>query len=341
VSAVGPWDTPLEEASGAASHRWLAALGAWGMAGASVGSAVGGVLQITQAAAGASSTGGTIGMLAGGVLGGVALVVERRAAEERPVLVDASGRGSRPLHGLLFAGPVVAAIPALLVLGVVATVGIGHIAPAVAFSITALAVAWAGLRVWSTHRFTTALEAVERGDLGVARERLASLARAWVATRSARTAARLNLGMMALQQGDATEALRWYDQVAGRSASAWVDTGRALALLLAGELDAAAEALGRASASAGARQVQEQLDAVRVLLVWRSEGSEAARQLGQRLMSPVATPLHRGLMLALDPRDRRSDSVDDELAALLHSGLGQALPELEAVRVRVPAHRAR
>ena len=221
MSAVGPWDTPIEEPHGAGSHRWMSVLGVWGAAGAAVGSAVGGVLQVTQGMAGASSTWGTLGIGIGAAVGAAALVVERRAAEERPMLVDASGRASRPLHGLLFAGPVLAAIPALLVLGVVATVGIGHVAPAIAFGITALAVAWAGVRVWSTHRFTTALEAVERGDLGAARDRLQGLAGAWVATRSARSAARLNLGMMALQQGDGSEALRWYDQVGGRSASAW------------------------------------------------------------------------------------------------------------------------
>ena len=333
MSAVGPWDTPIEEPHGAGSHRWMSVLGVWGAAGAAVGSAVGGVLQVTQGMAGASSTWGTLGIGIGAAVGAAALVVERRAAEERPMLVDASGRASRPLHGLLFAGPVLAAIPALLVLGVVATVGIGHVAPAIAFGITALAVAWAGVRVWSTHRFTTALEAVERGDLGAARDRLQGLAGAWVATRSARSAARLNLGMMALQQGDGSEALRWYDQVGGRSASAWAYAGRALATLLLGDLDAAATALGEASASPGARQVQEQLDAVRVLLVWRTEGPEAAQLLGHRLMSPVATPLHRALLLALDvgvgPR-----TLDDEVHAMLDSGLGQAVPELAVVRAR-------
>ena len=329
MSAVGPWDTPLEEPASAASHRWLSVLGAWGAAGASCGSAVGGLLQMTQGMAGASSTFGAAGIGLGALVGAAALVVERRRAEARPLLVDARGQASRPLHGLLFAGPVVVAIPSLLVLGLVATVSLGHAAPAVAFGFTAFAVAWAGLRVWSTHRFTVALEAVELGDLPQARERLAGLARAWVATRSARAAARLNLGMMALQQGEGREALRWYDEVG--AASAWAQAGRALACLLVDDLDAAADALGAASASPGARQVQEQLDAVRVLLVWRSDGPETAQLLARRLASPVATPLHRALLLALDPPPRPR-SLDEEVVALLHSGLGRALPELASVR---------
>ena len=304
-------------------------LGSWGLAGASVGSAVGGVLQVTQGMAGASSWAGTLGIGGGALLGAVALVIERRQAEQRPLLLDARGRGARPLHGVLFAIPVLAAIPALLVLGVVATIGMGHIAPFAAFGVTAGAVAWAGVRVWSTHRFTSALEDLERGDVEQARERLAALATSLTASRSARTAARLNLGMMALQEGQGADALLWYDAIGSGGAMAWALAGRALALLLVDRADAAATALSEAVASPAARQVQEQLDAVRVLLVWRTEGAEAAKVVGERLASPAATPLHRALLAALRAEE---GSRDDEVMALLASGLGRAVPELATLR---------
>jgi hypothetical protein len=310
-----------------ASHRWLVVLGTWGMAGAAAGSAIGGLLQGLQGVEGAAAAVGSAGIGVGALLGAVALVTERKGAESRPLLVDARGHGSRPLHGWLFAVPVAVVIPSLWVLGVVATLAVGSFVPLLAFGSTSLVVAWAGLRVWSSHRFTIALEAAEQGDPLLARERLAQLADSWWCSRSARTAARLNLGMMALQAGDAVEALRWLQQV-GPEGAAWAGPSRALAWLIEGEPERAQEALAEGMASAGARQVQEQLDAVRVLLVWRTEGPEAARALGERLAGPSATPLHRALLAALRPE---AGSLDDEVQALLGSRLAQRLPELHGV----------
>lgn len=323
MSAVGPWDTPVDDGQ-TSSHRWLAVLGSWGMAGASAGSAVGGVMQAVQGVEGASSAFGTAGIAVGAGLGALALIAERKASEARPVLMDARGQPSRPLHGALFAVPVGVALPSLLVLGLVASLSLGSLVPLAAFGATAFAVAWAGLRVWSTHRFTTALEAVEEGDHALAHDRLASLADSWVASRSARGAARLNLGMIALQDGRGADALAWIEGMSG-TPPAWAHAGRALALLLQQRPEEAEAALGAGLASDGARLVQEQLDAVRVLLIWRTEGPEAARLLGERLGGPAATPLHRAMLAALRPEP---GSLDDEVQALVASGLGRALPEL-------------
>lgn len=329
MNAAGPWDTPTEDPSGG-SHRWLTVLGSWGMAGAAVGTSVGGVLQATRGVAGAAATWGTAGIALGALVGAAALVVERRAAEQRPLLLDAHGRLGRPLHGALFAVPVLVSLPALGLLGLVAALATGSVVPLVGFLLTAVVVAWAGLRVWSSHRFTRALEAVEEGDLGAARDRLVQLAERWPVSRSARVAARLNLAMMDLSEGHASSALAWLEGL--RGAEAWASAGRALALVLLGRHDEAGEALAIGLNSPGARQVQGELDAVRVLLVWRTEGADAARALGHSLGGPAASPLHRALNAALGTYE---GSYDDEVGALLASGLGERLPELAALRVPV------
>ncbi len=331
MSDANPWDSPVDEErqARAATGRWGAVVGSWACAGAAAGTAGGGMVQLTQGVGGMAAQWGIGGLVTAAVAGAVVLGMERRSAMARPEVLDARGRPHRPLHGGLFAVPVAVAVPSLVALMVVGSVGIGGPGPAVAFGVTAAAVAWAGLRVWSTHRYTRALEALELGQPEQAKSELVGLARGWWVSRSARTAARLNLGMMALHEGQGDEALDWYGAMRGGAAGAWAHAGRALALFMLGETQRAGDELADAVGSPGARQLQEQLDALRVLFVWRTEGPEAARKVGQQLVGPSATPLHRALLVALGDAHWREDR---EVEALVHSGLGMALPELAGVR---------
>lgn len=331
MSEANPWDSPLEEErqARAATGRWGAVIGSWASAGAAAGTAFGGVLQLTQGVAGVAAQWGIGGLVAAGMAGAGALAMERRSASARPQVLDSRGRLHRPLHGGLFIMPVAVAIPSLLGLMVVGSVGIGGPGPAVAFGVTAAAVAWAGLRVWSTHRYARAIEALELGDHEEAKLELVELARLGWVSRSVRTASRLNLGMMALHEGQGDEALDWYGGLRGGSAGAWAHAGRALALFMLGETQRGGDELTEAVGTPGARQLQEQLDALRVLYVWRTEGPAAARKVGQQLAGPTATPLHRALLVALGDSHWEEDR---EVEALVHSGLGMALPELAAVR---------
>ena len=329
MDTVNPFDSPDDDPVASPRVRptqGIAELLSWGAAGAAAGTSVGG-LTLTAGSMAVADV-GAAAMVVGAALGGIALRAERGWAAGRPSLLDARGRPAWPLHGALFAAPVLVALPSLLLLTVLGSAWIGGPGPAVAFFAAAVAVGWAGIRVWSTHTYTTALAELEDGAVEQARAQLAGLARSWVATRSARTAARINLGMMALHEGRGDEALDWYVGLGG----AWAQAGRALALLMLGRTEEAADELGDALGGPAARHLQEQLDALRVLLVWRTEGPDAARSVGQQLLGPQATPLHRALLVALGDRHWRDDPDVD---ALVHSGLGRALPELARVRVAV------
>lgn len=329
-----PFEPPIAERDPVV-FVWGIVLLAWGASGAAVGTAAGVTLQLTQGLDQAAPAAGVGGMVLGALSGAGAMLLERAKAERRPELTDMRGGRSRPLHGILLGVPVLAAIPALLWLVVIASIGLGNLVPAVTFGMLALGVAWGGLRVWSNHHLARALESLEEGRTGEARIALQRLAERLVASRGAKTAARLNLAMLALNDGDGPSALLWATAPPRSGAFAWAAVARALGHLLCGDPPDEAEVwLTKAMTGPGARAVQPEADAVRVLLVWRRDGEAAARQVGEELLGPGATGLHRALLAAL--RDRAGDAAGaaalrtEEVEGLLLGGLGRAIPELRA-----------
>ncbi|MEQ1565258.1 MAG: hypothetical protein ABMA64_06440, partial [Myxococcota bacterium] len=251
----------------------------------------------------------------------------------RPELTDASGRRIRPLHGALFAAPAAVGVPALAALAAVGSVAVGSAVPGVAFGLGAALVGWGGVRSIARHRLTRALEALERGQLAEGIEVLHALAATWFAGRGVVSTARLNLSMLALNAGNADEALAWASGVRGNAARSWASTTRALALLIRGDPPEDAEdALADAARGAAGRAVQPESDAVRILVVWRRDGEESARQLAEALYGPGATPLHRALLARLRERCGSAGGAAElrsaEVHALLAGGLGGAIAEL-------------
>jgi hypothetical protein len=181
------------------------------------------------------------------------------------------------------------------------------------------------------HQLTRALQALESGDIEGGTGQLDRLAQAWWPTKGARATARLNLAMLALSEGDLEGAARWYEGLHGVAAG-WAEVGLALIAVLRGAHEAAGEHLAIALTGPAARSIQPQADAVRVLLVWRTEGEAEARRVGEELLGPGATPLHRALVASL--RHRVGDAAGaaevrtDEVADLLRTGLGLTIPEL-------------
>jgi hypothetical protein len=319
-----PFEPPTLE-RGPVVKPWLAVVGSWSLAGACVGTAVGATLQLTQGWH-ASAELGLAGMVVFGGVGLLALAVERGWSVGRPELVDARGWRSRPVHGVLLGIPVGLAVPALLWLVVVGSVAAASIAPAFVFGTAALVAAWAGRRVWSSHRLARGLEDLETGQRDLAVAELVRLAQSPLVATGARTAARLNLAQLALTDGDADGALRWCEHVSTGSAGAMAAVVRSLAHLLRGDPLAEAEGwLGHGLVTRHAGSVQPEADAVRVLLVWRRDGREQARELAERLYSPAASALHGALLFA-----SRGERIagGPEIEALKACGLGRAIPEL-------------
>ena len=316
-----------------ALFAWLVVMVSWGLAGSAVGTAIGATLQLAYGVDRAAASLGIGGMVVAGMLGAVAMMVERSRSELRPELTDMRGTRSRPLHGVLLGVPVLVSVPSLVWLLIIASVGLDSLVPAITFGSLALVVAWAGLRISSNHRLARALEALEEGHTGEARLALKSLAERIVVSRGAKTAARLNLAMLALNDGDGVSALEWAHAPTRSGAFAWAALARALAHLLNGDPPEEADIwLGKAMTGPGSRAVQPEADAVRVLLVWRMNGEDEARKIGEELVGPGATALHRALVAAL--RDRAGDAEGaramrtEDVEGLLLGGMARAIPEL-------------
>jgi hypothetical protein len=314
-------------------YSWILVIGAWALAGAAVGTAAGITAQWVRGIAAAGAVAGIGGIFVGGMFGAAALASERARSVYRPELTDARGARVRPLHGALLALPSGVAVPALLWLVVLGTVALRSWVPAATFGTGAFVVGWASVRAVARHRLTRALEALEQGRPEDAVGPLHQLASSWLAGRSVRGAAALNLAMLALNAGNAEETLRWASQVRVGAGRAWAATTRALALLLRGDPpEDAEEALAEAARAPAARAVQPESDAVRILVVWRREGEAPARRLAEGLYGPAATALHRALLARLRERTGEADGARElrtaEVQALLGGGLGGAIAEL-------------
>jgi len=308
--------------------------GAWAMAGAAASTA----LALLGSGVGVEASLLPLGL--GGVFGGMlaglmAHAVERRSAQRRPGLTDGKGRTARPLHGWLFALPIAVAVPSLVVLAVVGSVAMASPVPALGFGGAGLGVLWGGRRVWSRQRLASALVAAEHGSATEGLAALQAVADSRWMLRSAGAQARLALGTMALQSGELERAERYLLAVGPTgSAGALASTSLALVYVLQGRLEDGHARLAGALAGGHARRVaRTQADAVRLLLVWRKEGADAGRELGERLLGSGPGSLFLGLLGALrrdagDLRGAREALDGGAASALRESGLANVVTEL-------------
>lgn len=307
---------------------------AWMVAGTVLGCAVGLTFQLTEIP---GALPGALGTLFGTTgLGALAWSLERRWSCARPAILDARGRLQKPPHALLYALPIALSVPGLLTLVVVSTVAMDSALPALVFGIGGFGLGWACRRLLSTHRLTEALQALEEGDAARGRALLESLEGGWLSTRRGRTTARLNLGMLALGEGDLARAGRWYGRADAPEGRVFAQAGLALVRLLEDRLDEAEAVLMEALACPGSETVQGQLDLVRLLLVFRQDGAEAARRLGRSLEGPEAGELFIGVLAAAHllcgDLDGARSRVDARQRSILEqSGWARLVPEIDAL----------
>jgi len=329
---VQPFAPPREATEG--STALLVALTVWLVAGACVGLAIGVFVEINgvlPAVLPASAAGA--GLF--GVAGVGAARLERRMSERRTAVVDARGTMQRPVAGWVTGVPlglVVASCAALVVLG---TVRADSMVPGVAFGLIAVGVATLFVPLASRQAIARAVEAVEQGRHDEARARFLAIAgRPWVGE-SRRSLARLNLGLLALIDGDLQDAMRWYDQVRHPRITPFAPSGTALPAVLAGDYAKAEDRLGRAMTGA-TRAVQGEVDGVRALLVLERDGPAEALDLCERISGGPVGALFLGVMAAAkagvgDRAGAEAILTPDVRASLLASGIGQRVPALAAL----------
>lgn len=336
-AAFAPPSEEPDPTSAPPTGTLLGVLTAWLTSGALLGLAAGLTAQLIGSPL---ATGLPAVFVAASAVGGLAAwAVERRWSRERPAILDSHGRLQRPPHALLYAVPLLAAVPAMATLVLVATVAMDSILPAVLFGVGGFGLGWACRRLFSTHKITAALEALELGDAPAAIAQLEALENGWVSTHRGRTLARLNLGMLALTSGDLERAARFYTQVTDPVAVPMAHAGMALVRTLQDRLDDAEQLVLEALNGPGSEGVQGQLDAVRLLLTLRKEGSASARSLGETLHTLEAGELFRGLFALSLLREGAVDTArtiadDHLLVALEESGWRQVVPEIAELLVQ-------
>jgi hypothetical protein len=273
---------------------------AWMLAGVLVGTAIGLTVEAF------SGWKGVIGALAVGmglsaaVMGQVAFWSERHQAEKtRPLVADAKGGMSRPVHGGLWALPIGVSFPALLWLGFVGVASTGNVVVGLIFLGAALSLGVVARKVGSDHAVALGHGLLAEGREGEGLQRLKTVEKAWWTTQGARNAAQHTLGILSLQTGDLEGAAGWFSRVGrGRLVGAFATVGLALVRVLQDRLADAEGELLALREGGSAHRVQSQVDEVRLLLVLRREGAPAARELGERLLGPQAGHLFLGVLAA-------------------------------------------
>ena len=246
-------------------------------------------LHATRTLVGNSGPFGIGGAIAGAWIAYAAVRMDRSRTAGFSPLPDGQ---QWPIHGGVYAVPMLAAMPAILWLGLLVAVDARSLIPVFGAGAAVVAIAWGLIRVWSDHRLVVGLLALAQEDEAGARQALQTLAQHPLATRRARKVARENLGRILLSAGELSSAAHWFSQIEG---SASASAGLAVAQAGLGQIEAASHALEQARSSPGARAVQAEIDAARVLVLWRSEGPQAARELAERLDNPASGSLFRAL----------------------------------------------
>ncbi len=321
-----PFEPP---SSGGANSPSLTPLIVWTMLGALHGLAIGTTLHVVGVWEGAGPIFGVAGTATGLALGTIVLWMERRHALGRPAIVRADGGRSRPVHLLATVGPLVGSIPALMWLGVLLSVVLGNLGPAVLFGGAAFAAAFGANGAWFSQRFLGALESLELGDDAAAVATLEIIQGHPLAPKKDRIGALIALGGVAMQAGQLEASSRWYAKSIELRPYAQARIGLAVSRALTGHEDEAESLMRDALQDPGAVHIQAQADFLRLLLVCRSEGRAAALELGERLQGQSSGGLFLGLLASLHDGPNRDALIPGGLLGVVPEGLARAVPEFE------------
>lgn len=311
-------------------------VGTWLMAGGCVGTAAGAWL-VTFGQLDTVAPAGLGGGAVAAIVGALAFRGERRQARQAPALVDGQGHFVRPLSTWLLAVPLVIGALGLFGLVVVASLQADSLTPG--FAALGIGVGLLALirPLWSNRVLTVAVQASENGEAVDALRRLRAIDRSFWVTGAARRVARLNLGLLYLREGRLDDAARYYQRAGAGAGNAWASTGLALVRAIQGRFAEVEALLQAASAAPDGKAAQTEIDGVRLLLVLRRDGPSEARELGQRLVGHTSGGLFLSVLAAAreacgDAAGARELTDEPTVAGFLASGLGDVIPELQALR---------
>jgi tetratricopeptide (TPR) repeat protein len=278
--------------------------------------------------------------LVAGLAGGVAYRFERAAAAAKRELVDGRGRLVRPLAAWLLGVPIAIGAVGLVALVFVGAMRTGSLTPAVLLLVAVVAVVAMARPLLGSRALTAAVEALENGQTKDARRRLESLDAALWPPESVRSMAAFNLGLLCLQEGRLDEAGAWYERAGADRGRGLPAAGLALVRALDDRYHEAEQLLGRASATAEGRTALGEMDAVRMIVALRRDGTKDATTLGERLSGPGAGTLFLALWAYArwkegDEAGARDVLADPAVDEMFHSKLGQSIPELQELNAAV------
>lgn len=247
----------------------------------------------------------------------------------------ASAGGRLGAWGLLLPGWL--ALPALAWLAVAGSVAVSSAAPVLILGGLAVAIAFSLRRGHHGLRLRTLLDRLAQGD-AAARSELSRVAGASALRFGSgqRDQAAMALGMDALGRADLVGAARWLDLVSTPGLRGWAVAPRALVDVLRGDLDGAERRLRSLTDQEMDGVARALADEVRVLLLLRRDGIDAAMHLAQGLHGPAAGGLLHGLLawlhLARGDEDQAEALLDPPGRAKIEaSGVVLVVSELRDV----------
>lgn len=325
--------TRTAPASSGAATQGVVVVGAWGVAAAIGGAALGAWLGGDPPVV---APFGVAGAMGGAVFGGIAFGLERWVASGRKALVDRRGRLVRPLSTWLHAVPLAVGVLAVGALVALWSQQTRSSTPATAFAIVGVVGAVVIRPMLARRALTAAVTAIEQGETDRARRRLVALESGLLATRSVREVARLNLGILAIQAHETDEAAAWF-QRAGSSAHA--ATGLALVRAVQGRFDEAEALINVANRADDNHHALAEIDGVKLLVVLRRDGAAAARRVGEARLHAHVGALFQAVLAAARSGDGDHPGAevllaDEAVQATIDAGVGVIVPELQALRWR-------
>ncbi len=308
----------------------------WTMCFAGAGTAVGALLLVNQLTINLVPFGLSGGVI-GGILGGFGAVWQGRR-EHGPVVIDREGRAVRLTAEWLLLAPMAAGLVSVGVLVGLYSWKTYTFAPFLLYALMVMGIGALARPYVASRRLSRAVSAIELGEIGSARTQLQTLHQSAWASKAVKDMSALNLGLLALWEGRLEEAASWYERAGALRGQALAASGLALIQVLQDKVDIGEQTLRRAIEVADGMSAQSEIDGVRLLIVLRREGAQEAAFLGERLWSPGgAGGLFLGLLASARGTAGDLNGMHDLLADPLvqdaiHSGLGDVVPELRALR---------